>query len=229
MVLTNKSYKVDYRLELENGSSMSYEVEISKDNYISKAELADKPPEWTKLENNKCSNCTLSGSEYCPVALRLANPVQRFAALVSHAPTTTTVTTPERTYLKKVDVQEALRSLFGLIMATSGCPSMKPFKFMARYHMPFASIEETISRITATYLLRQLFKNPGAMELPIDLSEIDRLYATMQTINDHMARRLRQAETADGTMNAIVILSAYSSVIPIVIKKELMSLKPLFE
>jgi len=229
MVLTHKTYTVNYRLEMENGSDISYDVEISKDNFVSRAIVPDTLPEWTRMDKNKCAGCTLADSEHCPVAVRLVNPVQRFGGLVSHAPVTTTVVTPERTYMKRVDVQDALRSLFGLIMATSGCPSMKPFKYMARYHLPFASIEETISRITSTYLLRQMFKHPGVLELPIDLREIEQLYSTMQTINESMVKRLRESTLSDGALNAIVILSAYSSLIPVVIKKELDSLKTLFD
>lgn len=229
MVLSRKTYAVNYRLEMDNGAAISYDVEISKDTLQSRAIVPDVLPEWTRMDKDKCSHCSLADSEHCPVAVRLVNPVQRFGALVSHTPVTATVVTPERTYVKRVDVQEALRSLFGLIMATSGCPSMQPFKFMARYHLPFASIEETISRITATYLLRQMFKHPGRLELPIDLKEIEHLYNTIQTINESMARRLRESTIADGAVNAIVILSAYSSLIPVVIEKELESLKPLFD
>ena len=88
-------------------------------------------------------------------------PLKQFGTIHSHTEVTTTVVTPERTYVQQGHAQEALRSLFGLIMATSGCPLMLPFKYMARYHLPFSTIEETISRITSTYLLRQLLTNSG--------------------------------------------------------------------
>jgi hypothetical protein len=154
--------------------------------------------------------------------------VRQFGGLLSHTPTVTTVVTPERTYVKKVDVQDALRSLFGLIMATSGCPLMQPFRYMARYHLPFASLEETVSRITSTYLMRQLFRHPGEKMLPVDLKEIENLYSTIQSLNEGMARRLKSVTNGDGSLNAIVILSTYSSLIPIIIDEELQKLKPLF-
>lgn len=223
-----KTYNVEYRLELENGSVMAYTVEINKDTLVSKAAMPESLPDWTRLDNEQCKGCELADSEYCPIAVRLVNPVQRFSGLVSHTRVTTTVVTPERTYSKEVDVQDALRSLFGLIMATSGCPSMQPFKYMARYHLPFSSIEETIYRITSTYLLRQWFRHDKEPAIPVDLGEIEKLYNTVQALNEGMARRLKSATFADGAVNAIVILSAYSSLIPIMISKELAKLRSMF-
>jgi hypothetical protein len=223
-----KYYTVEYRLELENGSVITYTVEINKETLISKVVMPEALPDWTRLDNEQCSQCAFADSEYCPIAIRLVNPVQRFSGLVSHTRVTATVVTPERTYMKQVDVQDALRSLFGLIMATSGCPSMQPFKYMARYHLPFSSIEETISRITSTYLLRQWFRHEKEPSIPVNLGEIEGLYNTVQSLNEGMARRLKGATFADGAVNAIVILSAYSSLIPIMISKELAKLKSLF-
>ncbi len=228
MPIDNTYYNIDYQLELENGSVLSQRIEIHKDFQVSRLQESEALPEWTRLENGKCGSCSLSGSEYCPIAARLGTPVQRFSALVSHTPVTATVVTPERTYVKKVDAQEALRSLFGLIMATSGCPTMKPFRYMARYHLPFSSLEETISRITSTYLLRQMYTHPNSYEIPVNLKDIEALYNTLISLNEGMVKRLRNATMAEGSVNAVVILSAYSTLIPMMIDKELERLKRLF-
>jgi hypothetical protein len=160
--------------------------------------------------------------------VRLIEPIKQFGSLSSHIPCTTTVITPERSYVKSSDVQDALRSLFGLLMATSGCPSMKPFKYMARYHLPFASVEETISRIISTYLMRQFFAHGKQSEMPVDLKEIETLYHTMQSLNEGMVKRLRGIPAGDGLLNAVVILNTYSSLIPIIINDELVKLESLF-
>ncbi|NBO17860.1 MAG: hypothetical protein EBV03_01275 [Proteobacteria bacterium] len=226
-------YPVEYRFDLENGSTLSYAIDIDPLTLISRPPTTGTPPEWAKLEHENCDGCSMKGSDYCPIALRLALPVERFKGLISHTRVTVTVTTPERTYLKKVDAQEGMRSLFGLIMATSGCPSMKPFKFMARYHLPFSSIEETMSRILSTYMLGQYFRHPNTEpdrphNIPINLEDVSALYSTMQRLNDGMARRLRSSALADSAMNAIIIFSAYSSLIPMMIDKEIRRLRPLF-
>lgn len=224
-------YTVEYRLELEGGTSTTYQVEIHKNTMVSRLTAAEPLPDWTRLDQGKCSQCPLVGSEHCPIAVRLVKPMQQFKDLISHAPAITTVVTPERSYKKYGDIQDALRSLFGLIMATSGCPLMQPFKFMARYHLPFSTLEETICRITSTYLMRQLLDNLDKKNLSIDFSEIETLYNTMESLNEGLAERLRKAfkNSGDGTMNAIIILTTYSSLIPIIIRNELKKLHPLFE
>lgn len=221
-------YLIEYQLELGNGTALSYQVKIDRESLISEVTIPDPLPDWVRLDYGKCGNCELKGSDHCPIAVRLAEPIRRFGKLDSPAPCTITVITPERSYVKRSDVQDALRSLFGLLMATSGCPSMQPFKYMARYHLPFATIDETISRITCTYLMRQFFRHNNQLEMPVDLKEIETLYHTMQSLNEGMTKRLRSVAKGDGLVNAIVILNTYSSLIPIIIDEELSKLKSLF-
>lgn len=228
-----KYYTIEYRLEQDNGSIISHTLAIDEHTQVSRSDPLEVAPEWTKLSHKQCENCTLQNSDYCPVALRLVTPIHRFRSMVSHTRVTATVVTPARTYVKQADAQEAIRSLFGLIMATSGCPSMHPFKFMARHHLPFSTVEETVSRVLTTYLLGQFFRYPqtdpeSPQTLPVDLHEIDRLYKIMQELNESMARRLRNSAVAESAMNAIIIFSAYSSLIPMMMDKQIRQMRPLF-
>jgi hypothetical protein len=218
----DKHYTIEYHLKLEDGSVTSYAIEIDKETMISSVPAMDEIPDWVR---------TGKGNEYCPIALRLVEPIRRFNGLLSHARAVTTVVTPERNYVKECDVQEALSSLFGLIMATSGSPQMQPFKHMARYHLPFSTLEETIYRITSTYLMRQLLNRLNQEPIVIDLKDIESLYTTMRTLNESMAARLKEAVKwgGDGTVNAVVILNTYSSLIPVIIREELEKLRPFFK
>jgi hypothetical protein len=221
-------YTITYHLEMEGGKTLSYGLTIDRATLLSRVEMPADPPAWAKLENERCNACEYAGSAYCPIAIRLAAPLKAFNGLVSHAPAVTTVETPERFYVRKGDVQDALRSLFGLIMATSGCPRMHPFRYMARYHLPFATLDETIYRITASYLLGQVFRHADKNVLPFDMKSIQSLYNTMETLNEGMSKRLRGASEGDGALNAIVILSSYSTLIPILMDAELRKLKEMF-
>ena len=49
------------------------------------------------------------------------------------------VRTPEREYIKQAGLEEGLRALIGLIMASSACPLLAPLRPMAMQHLPFAS------------------------------------------------------------------------------------------
>ncbi|MBY0408213.1 MAG: hypothetical protein K2Q01_11020, partial [Rickettsiales bacterium] len=60
------------------------------------------------------------------------------------------------------------------------------------------------------------------------LRSVEALYATMQQLNETMSRRLKNSTLSESSVNAIIILSAYSSLIPIVIDKEMRKLRPLF-
>jgi len=222
-------YTVEYELRLEDGRVISYALEIDSQTIISKLHPMEAPPEWTRLETGQCNPCEATGAEYCPIALRLVEPMERFRGLVSHTRCNTIVRTPERSYMKEGDVQDALRSLFGLIMATSGCPQMRPFKHMGRYHLPFSTLEETISRITSTYLMREMLRNPNAKQLDFDLKELESLYDTMGALNSNIITRLRKVAEKDGALNAMVIFSTLSSLIPITFREELQKLKALLD
>lgn len=223
-------YTIEYHLALEDGRTISYALEIDKNTLVSRCITPEEQlPQWTRMHQDSCSQCSLANTEYCPIATRLVAPVLLFNDILSHTRATTTVITPERNYVKKSDAQDALRSLFGLIMATSGCPLMQPFKFMARYHLPFSTLEETISRITTTHLMRQMITHPDAKEVVVNLKEIETLYNSIQALNEGIIKRLRKAAQTDSVLNAVVILSAISSLVPIIFKSELEKLKPLFK
>ncbi len=223
----DEHYTVSYRLALQDGRSFAYDVHINPDTLLSHVS-EETAPAWAKLSVSQCPGCPLTDSEYCPVALRLAEPVRAFDGLLSHLPAHAEVITTERTYSRNGDVQDALRSLFGLIMATSGCPAMRPFRYMARYHLPFSTLEETVCRITSSYLIRRLFRPGDSGQFDTAITEIEQLFATMQRLNEGMANRLKGAAQGDGMINAVVILSTYSSLIPIILHQELEKLRPLF-
>lgn len=87
-----------------------------------------KPSDWAKLSFHQCDRCQLKDTEYCPVAVRLEAPLKSFNSYISYKRVNVTVTSEERIISKETDLQDGLRSLFGLIMATSGCPTMAPFE-----------------------------------------------------------------------------------------------------
>ena len=56
-------------------------------------------------------------------------------------------------------VQMGVSSLLGVIMTTSGCPIMAQLKPMVRFHLPFASLEETIFRMVSMHLVAQYLRH----------------------------------------------------------------------
>lgn len=225
-------YIVCYSFRFEDGVTLDYPVTINTRSNLSYCDSGEaEPPDWVRLDHAKCDHCRLpEGKQYCPVALRLVDMLALFGKLRSYMPVEVTVKTPDRSYVKNADVQEGLRSLLGLIMATSGCPSMKYFKPMARFHLPFSSLEETVYRITTSYLLGQLCKQDSLEEgsLPYDLSELQDIYNEVQIVNGHTVKLIRKAVEDDGALNALTILDSFSQLVPMFVAEELEKMKPLF-
>ncbi len=92
-----------------------------------------RPQPWTKLEFHQCTNCPLRPAEraHCPVAVDVEEIALQFADVVSHESASVQVETADRTYSKRCDVQTGLRSLLGLVMATSACPILAQLEGLA--------------------------------------------------------------------------------------------------
>ena len=222
---SNNYLKFNYVFDLETGESLEHLVEVSKNDIISKVDIPKTLPEWVKLENNKCSNCTLHDSDYCPIAVRLIDPIKKFHNFKSHCKTHVTVISNERNYSKDTDLQDGLRSLFGLIMATSGCPSMDSFRPMALHHLPFASINETIYKIVSMFLVKRFSEYKEQSSMPISVQEIEDIYNKIEEINFGMKERLLQYVKNDSTLNAIIILDSTASMVSFRLEKMLQELQ----
>jgi hypothetical protein len=154
--------------------------------------------------------------------------VSRFADLLSHDRTLVVVSTEERTIYSTTTMQRGVCSLMGLLMATSGCPMTSFFKSMARFHLPFASTEETIWRATSTYLLAQYFKLRNGDEPDIQFKGLTRVYQNIQMVNMSFAKRLRSACHHDSMINAIILLDMFAQSMPLAIDESLEEIRHLF-
>jgi hypothetical protein len=161
--------------------------------------------EWTRLEFHQCENCPLrdTGMRHCPVALDLEQIAAQFGDILSYTRTRVEVVTPERMYTKECDAQTALRSLLGLVMATSACPTLAQFRGLASSHLPFSTLEETLFRTAGAYLLKQYFIHKAGGTADLDLKGLDAFYRELQTINRCFKSRLDSAFSKDANLNAI--------------------------
>jgi len=89
------------------------------------------------------------------VAKNLFNTVEYFKNAPSFEKAEVYVETPERTYYKNTSLQDGLFSIFGVIMATSGCPPLDFLRPMARFHLPFSTLEETMIRSSSMKKLKK--------------------------------------------------------------------------
>lgn len=186
---------------------------------------------WTKLEFNQCDCCQLKSDEatHCPIAINLEDIIATFKNRRSYEKVLLRVETPERNYEKEIQLQQGLGSLLGIIMVTAGCPTMSILRPMVRFHLPFATIEETIFRSVSCYLLGQYFRLKNDKQPDWHLDGLAQAYEDIQTINVGMTDRLRSISEEDANANAVVVLDVFAKALPSSIFVGLKELEYLFQ
>lgn len=219
---------ITYKFIFTNNREVKFTVDLDRPALFS-TNPKDPDVEWTNLDFNKCSNCPLNSAEIkkCPTALDVQHAMLEFHDVLSTEIVKTYVETENRSYFKECDAQTGLKALVGLIMATSGCPILKEMKGMAYFHLPFATIEETVFRSVTTYLLKQYYKFIEKQEPDWSLQNIPAYFDTIQLVNESFFQRIKAASKADANLNVIVSLSSQSQLISLSIDEYLESLKEL--
>jgi hypothetical protein len=224
-------FSILYRYTLLNGHQEEFPLRLHPETLVLMDSRALEPPEWSQLSFHKCSKCPRrkKKSSACAVAVNLVDLVSRFEGLTSYDELFVEVETPERVYYKKTTAQRGISSLMGLLIAASECPLTDFFKPMARFHLPFATEEETIWRATSTYMLGQYFARQAGRPVDFEMSGLEKVYREIQQLNRALAQRLRAACEADSPVNAVIILDAFAKSLPTVIGGSLEQIRYAFQ
>ena len=220
---------ITYCFNFDNGIDKTFSLQLDRETLdFANSEINDAP-EWAKLSYNKCTNCPLSeiDNNYCPVALNLNNLTEKFNAVVSHESVFVSVTTEDRTYKKRTTIEEALSSLMGIIMATSGCPVLDHLRPMARFHLPFATPLETSIRSLSMFILAQyLFNNEtDPSSINISLRDFEKIYAEVNSVNNDFSIRLRAAGEKDANLSALTNLDCHATLVSFTIEDTMNEVK----
>ncbi len=224
----NDPQVIRYRFDLPDGSQKTLDFAFDPGDFRLTNTVPAEPPFWTELGFNQCANCPLSAAEHahCHAALQMVDAVETLKELVSFDTLGVTVVQVERTIYAQTSAQQAMCSVLGLIMATSGCPWTDRLRPMARFHLPFASEAETVYRSVCMYLLaRELV---GANDTP-GFAALEELYKNLHVVNRDMSRRLGAATRTDPARNAMALLDSYTTLLPAALECSLDELKPLFD
>ena len=224
--MTQELY-IRYRFDLPDGSKKHVDLNFAAADFRLSNPTPIDPPFWTELKFSQCANCPLSSDEYahCPAALHMAPAVESLKALVSFDVVGVTVTQAERTIHAETTAQQAMSSVLGLIMATSGCPWTDRLRPMARFHLPFASETETVYRSVCMFLLARELVGVGEAH---GFAQLTDLYENLHVVNRDMSRRLGAATRTDPARNAMALLDSYTTLLPAALESSLQELKPLF-
>ncbi len=187
-------------------------------------------PDWALLGYHQCAICPLDERkhQYCPVAANFSCISEKFTTFNSHDRVSVVVLVEERTYQKDTTAQMGLSPLLGIVMATSGCPIMDQLKPMVRFHLPFASLDETIFRMVSMHLVAQYLRKEAGRSADWSLNGLTRIYEQVAAVNRDFADRLLGAARNDVNVNALVNLDAFALMVPLAADRMLKKISPYF-
>ena len=197
-----------YRFRFDNDVEKTFKININKKSLVIIADPKESYPSWTALKVQQCPNCPLDESKHphCPIAKNLVDVIDFLSTLLSYERVNISIETSERNYSKETDLQSASGSLIGIFMVTSGCPVMNKLSPMVRFHLPFASLEETQYRSISMYLLAQYFLYKHGKTPDWKLKNLPDIYDNINVVNSHFCKRLKEITIKDASLNAIVML-----------------------
>lgn len=213
---------VNYDFRFQNGRTVEFRVTDQP------ARRNDKElPAWTRLEHCQCSNCPLKSADvqHCPAATEILPVVEAFQADDAYQRVEVVVTDERRAYRKETTLEEALRSLLGLKMATSGCPVLAELKPMAIHHLPFASSDEFIMRSVGYYLLQQYFAKRHHQEPDWDLKGLVERNQRLQLVNQALWQRIHSVCQGDSNLKALLNFFSMASSVSFSLESQLRKLE----
>ncbi|MEJ5351549.1 MAG: hypothetical protein WHS65_08160 [Melioribacteraceae bacterium] len=207
--------KYVYTFVFNDGREKKFEILLDRKtlNIISteKKEIV----EWARRDQFKCANefCNIMHKDYCPIAANIDNIIKFFSDINSYETVKIYAEVDERTYYKETSVQKGISSLIGIIMPTSGCPVLAKLKPLTRFHLPFASIEETEFRVIGMYLFVQYMIMQRGGEPDWEMKKLKKIYEDILKINRTLSEKVASLENKDASINAIVALDNFAQFI----------------
>lgn len=228
---TDKYYSIEYIFKFsDERPDLAFTVLLQKHNMTALPPKESREQEWTLLDYHKCSICPWNQNEVknCPIAFNISGLIEKFGTYSSIESVHTEIHVEERTYMKNDSIQEGLRSILGIYMASSDCPHMNILKPMVRFHLPFASIEETIYRHVTNYLLSQYFEYLDGKKFDINLTRLSKMNENVDIVNRGIISRIERLVKGDANKNALLILNTMGRLLKLEIEENLNLLKYLY-
>jgi len=222
--------RIAYRFTFTDGRVRDFALTLDRETLQVLAPPREHYPEWTALAYKKCPNCPLDEAQHprCPVAANLVDVVEAFGDVRSFDEVDVSVEVPERRYLKRAPVQQALSAMIGVLTVASGCPVLNKLRPMLETHLPFMSPEESTYRMIAMYLLAQYFRDKQGLEADWDLDQLVELLEECRQTNAALVRRLQTLGINDATLNALAELNTMGEITSLTIEDDLKRLEKIF-
>ncbi len=204
--------KLHYEITFKNGRKISFPIELKSDTLELITRKPSDLPDWTQLTFHQCSHCPLDSKTHprCPIAVNILAIAREFATNISYEEVHVSIQTQPRSYARDISLQDALRSIFGIYMATSGCPVMDKLRPLVLTHLPFATIAETAYRSLSMYALAQCLIHKRGGKADLEFKGLGEIYKAVEIVNRDFHRRLKSAGFSDASLNAIGNLNCYA-------------------
>jgi hypothetical protein len=225
------THRITYRFGLPSGARFELPLALTDEGACLELGDRDTWPAWTALERNRCAHCPLDPAVIprCPLAAAIVDVVEAADELVSHEQLEVRVIHPAREVRATLPAADALRSLMGLLIPTSGCPHTAFFKPMARFHLPFSDQGETLYRVTSMYQLAQHVRRSRGLDADEGFGGLAEIYANLNVVNMHLVERLQEAAGQDSSRNAVSLLDVFAQLLPLQLDDALDELLPCFD
>jgi hypothetical protein len=219
---------IEYIFRIDGDDKFQFTIDTDRTSTMLKP--GEEPKAWTELSFHQCPNCPLSPEQHkhCPAALDMQDITEQFSAVISYQGIEVIVKTPLREYRRITDAQNGVLAINGLVMATSGCPILSRFGAMADFHLPFASLEESIFRSASSYLISQyyVYKDGGTPDF--EFKGLEAFYNEVNKVNAALKNRVFEASSADASINAFVQLFGSSALLTMMLHEQLEEMREKF-
>jgi len=187
-------------------------------------------PSWMDLDVHRCPHCPLPCKKRlaCPAMEAIFPTIECFDRRTSFDTCDLTVEQNSVTHQAHTSIQDAVRSLIGLQLALSGCPTTHKLRPMARFHVPLSDADQTLFRVFGMHMLRQYLHHAKGGTPDWSLAELQSLYRDIHQVNHQLAKRIRAASHKDAAVNGLVILDALAHEVGYSIETNLEQLAPYF-
>jgi len=220
--------KIKYKFSFQDGKELNYSVDFERD-AVPNELIASTSEDWTRLEYCKCINCPLGDDEsYCPAAVDIQSIVTGFRSLPAYQKAKVDVITPERSFSKTTSLEEGVRSLMGLVFATSSCPVLSELRPMAETHLPFATAEEFIVKSVSTYLIQQYFYFQSGKKPDWEMDGLVERNKRLQLVNQSLWQRIHTVCEGDSNLKVLLSFFSMSSSVSFSLEGQMSKLKEIF-
>lgn len=220
-----------YRFDLHTEHVLDFEIELHPQTLAFRQSSEGFDPIPIQEGLFPCVDCPIkeSGLRSCPVIENISPYLNSFRGMASFDRVRVTIESRERFVShKEASLQQAISSMIGIIMVTSGCPDLDKLRPMVRLHLPMASVDETLYRAVSTYLFAQYMRSIRGLESDWTLDGLIAIYQRIEQINHDLSGWMRLDSKDDTSTNALIILDIFAKMLPRSVEQQFVQFEELF-